>query len=95
MDQPATLSRSTVRSLHSLCVENLGFAVLPLFWTRNHLSILKCEFRQIDDTAANPPPPRFERWIAGATRQLAYGLDPHGQIDSIFLDWDTPLRVAE
>ncbi|KAF9770115.1 hypothetical protein IL306_012366 [Fusarium sp. DS 682] len=41
---------STIKSLHSLSVENPRFAVRPLFWTSQHLTILNCNFQQIDDS---------------------------------------------
>ncbi|KAF9767052.1 hypothetical protein IL306_000437 [Fusarium sp. DS 682] len=51
---------STVKSLHTLSVENPGFATHPKFWTSYHLSIVNCSFQQIetDDTSDPASIPR-------------------------------------
>ncbi|PCD37183.1 hypothetical protein AU210_005687 [Fusarium oxysporum f. sp. radicis-cucumerinum] len=44
---------TTIKSFHSLSVENPDFAIHPRLWTANHLSMVNCNFQRIETDDAH------------------------------------------
>ncbi|TXC09026.1 hypothetical protein FocTR4_00004555 [Fusarium oxysporum f. sp. cubense] len=47
------MPNTTMKSFHSLSVENPDFAIHPRFWTANHLSMVNCNFQRIETDDAH------------------------------------------
>ncbi|KAF4945297.1 hypothetical protein FGADI_12037 [Fusarium gaditjirri] len=62
------MSDTSIKSFHSLTLENPGFATDPRFWTANHLSMVNCSFQEIETDEAHD----FGALDSRAAESLAY-----------------------
>ncbi|KAL7769885.1 hypothetical protein ACKLNR_001269 [Fusarium oxysporum f. sp. zingiberi] len=73
------MPNTTIKSFHSLSVENPDFAIHPRFWTANHLSMVNCNFQRIETDDAHGfgslDTQTAER-LAVSAKKLAVGVVP-------------------
>ncbi|ENH63782.1 hypothetical protein FOC1_g10007916 [Fusarium oxysporum f. sp. cubense race 1] len=73
------MPNTTMKSFHSQSVENPDFAIHPRFWTVNHLSMVKCNFQQIETDDAHGPgslDTQTAERLAVSAKKLSVGVVP-------------------